>query len=87
MTAMMPAHRPAKVKITLTDGTVLEDRTLTNKGDVEDPYSPEELREKYYELAGLIWKRKTAEAIYEDAMHLGQLDNVNEMTARMRQAG
>ncbi|OEU44973.1 MAG: hypothetical protein BBJ60_03885 [Desulfobacterales bacterium S7086C20] len=87
MTAMMPDHRPAKVKVTLTNGTVLEDQTLTNKGDFEDPYSPEELREKYYELADLIWKREIAEAIYADAMNLGQLENVNEMTARIRQAG
>jgi 2-methylcitrate dehydratase PrpD len=87
MTAMMPDHRPAKVKVTFTNGTVLEDQTLTNKGDFEDPYSPEELREKYYELAGLIWKREIAEAIYADAMNLEKLDNVNEMTARMRQTG
>jgi len=85
LTAMMPDHRPSKVKVTLTNGTVFEAQTLTNKGDSEDPYSPEELREKYYELAERVWKRDIAEAIYADAMNLEKLDNVNEMTARMHQ--
>jgi len=87
LTAMMPDHRPSKVKVTLTNGTVLEAQTLTNKGDSEDPYTPEELREKYYELAERVWKREIAESIYADAMNLEKLDNINEMTARMRQIG
>ena len=87
LTAMMPDHRPSKVKVTLTNGTVFEAQTLTNKGDSEDPYSPEELREKYYELAERVWKRDIAEAIYADAMNLEKLDNVNQLTARIRQIG
>jgi len=83
LTAMMPQHRPSRVKVTLTDGTVLEAQALTNKGDTEDPYSSEELRAKYFELAERIWKPELAEAIYADAMKLDQLDNVNQMTARM----
>jgi len=87
LTAMMPDHRPSKVKVTLTNGTVFEAQTLTNKGDSEDPYSPEELREKYYELAERVWKRDIAEAIYADAMNLEKLYNVNQLTARIRQIG
>jgi len=87
LTAMMPDHRPSKVKLTLTNGTVFEAQTLTNKGDSEDPYSPEELREKYYELAERVWKRDIAEAIYADAMNLEKLDNVKQLTARIRQIG
>jgi 2-methylcitrate dehydratase PrpD len=83
LTAMMPQHRPSRVKVTLTDGTVSEAQALTNKGDTEDPYSPEELRAKYFELAERVWKPELAEAIYVDAMKLDQLDNVNQMTARM----
>jgi len=84
LTAMMPQHRPSRVKVTLTDGSVLETQALTNKGDTEDPYSSEELRAKYFELAERVWKRELAEAVYADAMKLDQLDNVNQMTARMR---
>jgi 2-methylcitrate dehydratase PrpD len=84
LTAMMPQHRPSRVKVTLTDGTVLEAQALTNKGDTEDPYSSEELRAKYFELSERVWKRGVAEAVYADAMKLEQLDNVNQLTARMR---
>ena len=84
LTAMMPDHRPSKVKVMLTDGRALEAQTLTNKGDSEDPYGPEELREKYYELAERVWKRDTAEAIYADALNLEKVDNINTMTGRMR---
>ncbi len=83
LTAMMPDHRPSRVKVTLTDGTVLEAQALTNKGDTEDPYSPEELRAKYYELAERVWRRDVAEEIYADVMKLEEVDNVNQMTARM----
>jgi 2-methylcitrate dehydratase PrpD len=84
LTAMMPDHRPSKVKVMLTDGRALEAQTLTNKGDSEDPYGPEELREKYYEMAERVWKRDTAEAIYADALNLEKVDNINTMTGRMR---
>ena len=85
LTAMMPDHRPSKVKVTLANGTVLEAQTLINKGDSEDPYSLGDLREKYYELAERVWKRDTAEAIYADAMNLEKVNNINTMTGRMRQ--
>jgi 2-methylcitrate dehydratase PrpD len=84
LTAMMPQHRPSTVKVTLTDGSVLEAQALTNKGDTEDPYSSEELRAKYFELAERVWKREIAEAVYADVMKFEQLDNVNQMTAWMR---
>ena len=84
LTVMMPQRRPSRVKVILTDGSVLEAQALTNKGDAEDPYSPEELRAKYFELAERVWRREVTEAIYADAMKLDQLDNVNQMTARMR---
>ena len=52
LTAKLPALRPARVKITLTDGRVLEAEALTNKGDTEDPYSDAEVRDKFRELVG-----------------------------------
>lgn len=83
LTAMMPARRPSRVRLALTDGTLLEAETLINKGDAEDPYSREELREKYHELAGPIWGHELAEKIYTDVTNLEEVDNVNQMTARM----
>jgi 2-methylcitrate dehydratase PrpD len=84
LTAMMPDYRPSRVKITFRDGSALEAQSNTNKGDTEDPYSPEELKSKYFELSERVWKRDVADAIYENAMNLENLDNVNTMTAHMR---
>ena len=83
MTALWPKSRPALVKVFLASGTVLEGRALTNKGDAEDPYTPEELRVKFFELADRVWNHETAEAIYGEALNLENLGNVNQLTNRM----
>jgi 2-methylcitrate dehydratase PrpD len=54
-TAMLPGLRPARVKITMLDGRVLCAEAFTNKGDTEDPYSAEELKDKFREIAGSVW--------------------------------
>jgi 2-methylcitrate dehydratase PrpD len=82
-TEMIPDHRPSRVRITLNDGTVLEAQTLTSKGNVEDPYSSEDLRAKFFELAEGVWEHDVAEAIYADVMTLDDLASVNQMTNRM----
>jgi murein endopeptidase len=43
------------VKITLVDGRILTAEAFTNKGDTEDPYSAEEVRDKFREVAGSVW--------------------------------
>ncbi|MBW1676618.1 MAG: MmgE/PrpD family protein [Deltaproteobacteria bacterium] len=83
LTAMLPDHRPARVRVVLTNGTVLEAEKFTNRGDPEDPYSPEELEMKYFEIAERVWNREVAGAIYADLMRLDELDNINQLTARM----
>lgn len=87
LTAMMPANRPSKLKVVLKDGTVLEAETLTNKGDVEDPYSSDDLRIKYYELTDRAWSRNIAEAVYKSAMNLSQLNTITQMTGHIQSAG
>lgn len=51
LTAMLPGLRPARLRVTLADGRVLSAEALTNRGDTEDPYGPEEVTEKFFELA------------------------------------
>lgn len=62
-TAKLPTLRPAKVTITLTDGRVLEAQAMTNRGDTEDPYTPAEIRQKFFDLAVPVWGQPHAEAI------------------------
>jgi 2-methylcitrate dehydratase PrpD len=80
-TAMMPEHRPSSVRITLSDGTILEGKVLSNKGDFDDPYSPAELREKYFEVTDSIWKHEIAEGLYCQVMALENVEEINQMTA------
>ncbi|MBX9911882.1 MAG: MmgE/PrpD family protein [Beijerinckiaceae bacterium] len=62
-TAKLPGLRPATVSVSLTDGRVLQAQALTNRGDAEDPYSPTEIREKFFDLATPVWGEPHAAAI------------------------
>lgn len=55
LTAMLPAHRPARVRIALYNGVVLAGETFTNRGDAADPFSPDEVRAKFRELTHPVW--------------------------------
>ncbi len=81
LTAMMPGRRPSRLCLQLTDGSVLEAEAYVNKGDFEDPYTPEDLRRKYFELAGLAWSGPAAAAIWDAAGSLETLPDVNRLTA------
>ena len=63
LTAMLPGLRPARVKITLVDGRVLSAEAYTNKGDAEDPYSAEEVQDKFREIAGSVWSNAHCSSI------------------------
>ncbi len=83
LTAMMPARRPSRVRITLKDGRELDAESFVNKGDLEDPYTSEELQEKYYGLTDPIWGHETAEKVHAKVMALEDVGDINEMTALM----
>ena len=80
LTAMMPGQRPARVVLTLNDGTELKAEAFVNKGDFEDPYSPEDLQEKYYELATPLWGKGAAQKVYTAVTGLDEISNVREVT-------
>ena len=80
LTAMMPAKRPARVTLNLKDGTQLRAEAFVNKGDFEDPYSQNELREKYYELAIPVWGEEKAQNVYATIANVDKLPDVNGLT-------
>ena len=80
LTAMMPGQRPSRVALTLKDGTQLKAEAFVNKGDFEDPYSPGDLLEKYFELATPVWGQDTAEKIYTAVANMDEMADVNELT-------
>jgi 2-methylcitrate dehydratase PrpD len=80
LTAMMPAYRPAEVRVTFTDGSVEMAKALVNKGDAEDPYSPADLQHKYFSLAGPVWGDRTSTAVYEIIERLEELSDITSLT-------
>lgn len=70
LTARLPGLRPARVTVTLKDGTVLAAEVLTNKGDTEDPYSAEDVIAKFREIADPILGPHRATTIVTQALTL-----------------
>ena len=81
LTAMMPARRPARIRLTLTDGRVFKAQALVNKGDFEDPDSQDDLKRKYLDLSSPVWGDKAARTIYEVIGELETLRDMNHLTA------
>lgn len=71
MTAQLPGLRPARVRITLADGSVHSAEVTTNRGDTEDPYAEAEVRAKFRELADPVYGAARAQAIEEAVLALG----------------
>jgi 2-methylcitrate dehydratase PrpD len=71
LTAQLPGLRPARLRMTLTDGSVHSAEVTTNRGDTEDPYTEAEVRAKFRELADPVYGAARAQAIEEAVMALG----------------
>jgi 2-methylcitrate dehydratase PrpD len=83
LTAMMPDYRPARVIVTLTDGTVLTAETKTNRGDTEDPYDDTDLDEKYVELTARVWTAETARSVYDICFAIDRTSDASALTTPM----
>lgn len=81
LTAMMPARRPSRVRVTLKSGEKLEAEVTMNKGDFEDPYGPADLEKKYFSLADPIWGHVKAEQIRSQVMALEKVKDINQVTS------
>lgn len=71
LTAMLPGKRPARLRLTLADGTTHSAEVSTNRGDTEDPYTEAEVRAKFHELADPVFGAARARAIEEAVLALG----------------
>ncbi len=80
LTSMMPDKRPSRVRIILSSGEELEAEAFVNKGDFEDPYTPKDLEDKFYELAGPVWGEKVAQEMHARIKAFDEMEDVNEMT-------
>jgi 2-methylcitrate dehydratase PrpD len=83
LTAMVPAQRPSRVRLRLTDGRVEEAETFTNRGDTEDPYSADELTAKFHELATPVWGADATQRLLETCMTSDRLADITALTAQL----
>ena len=81
LTAMMPARRPSRVRVTLKTGEKLEAEVTMNKGDFEDPYGPADLEKKYFSLADPVWGHGKAEQIRSQIMAVEKVKDINQVTS------
>ena len=79
---MFPGLRPARVEVILKDGRRLEGYTETNRGDDVDPYPPEELAEKFFELTDRVWPREVAETMHRNIMALDGLEDISRLVSK-----
>ena len=79
MSAQLPGKRPAKVVITLADGSVLAAATQTNKGDWQDPYTVQELRQKYDSLTARLWTKQASNTVYDEIMKLDEAVSLSSL--------
>lgn len=80
LTDLLPGLRPARLAVMLKDGTRLDGYTETNRGDDVDPYLPEELAEKFFELTERVWPREISEEAHEKIMMLECLEDIATLT-------
>jgi 2-methylcitrate dehydratase PrpD len=83
MTASLPHKRPARVTLSLNDGTVLQAATETNRGDWSDPYPPDEIREKYLSLTTRLWREDAGISIWDMVMDLRDAASLDPLFSEM----
>jgi len=79
MTAKLPDLRPAKVSIFLTDGGCLQAAVETNRGDWQDPYSPDQLYEKYLSLARRLWPEQQCKNVADQVQNIEQITEIKQI--------
>ena len=84
MSAALPDLRPARVTVTMTDGSALTAETETNRGDFEDPYPVEEIREKYLSLTTRQWSKQKAGEVWDAVMGLDVENSIAGLSGLIR---
>ena len=73
MTEKTPNLRPALVRVFMSDGTAFEAHVSTNRGDWQDPYSEDELKQKFLSLTKRLWSEKKALNVHSYSQNLEKI--------------
>lgn len=79
LTARLPGERPARVTIHFRDQTSITREVAINRGDTENPYSAEDVIEKFHEVAGPVIGVQDSEALASEALRLRELATVESI--------
>ena len=82
MTAKLPDLRPASVTIQMKDGSRFQAAVETNRGDWQDPYSVEQLVEKFRSLAGRCWPEARCKTVTQKIQNIEQLHDLNQLFSK-----
>ena len=73
MTEKTPDLRPAVVQVLMENGSTFKAQVTTNRGDWQDPYSEEELKQKFISLTTRLWSQKKALSVYSKSITLEKI--------------
>ncbi|MCQ4160200.1 MmgE/PrpD family protein [Roseomonas sp. GC11] len=79
LTAQLPGLRPARVAMTLRDGSVHQAEVLTNRGDTEDPYEAADIIAKFRSLAVPVWGEAGSTALLDAALEVDQAGGLDRL--------
>lgn len=84
MTAQLPGSKPARVTMTLIDGRSATHAVDSHRGDFRQPFSEQEIREKFHELAGTVLTAQGVAAVAAAVDGCDRLDAIGQLVALMR---
>ena len=87
MTALAPRLRPARVTVELNDGRRATHARDSHRGDFQDPFSEDELREKFRELAAVALTPKGIRLVEQAVDRCEDWDDVGVLTTLCRTNG
>ena len=79
-TGMMPSRRPSRVTVYFKDGRSDTETVYISKGDIEDPYSTQELEEKFISLASPVYGPDASKEILDRTKRMEAFENINAWT-------
>lgn len=87
MSAVVPGLRPARVKVTLTDGRQAMREVQSHRGDFNEPFAESEIRTKFHELAAEVLTPEGVLAVESAIDRCEQWTSVAELVALLRLHG
>ncbi len=79
-TQRMPSRRPSRVTVRLKNGATFSETVWVSKGDMEDPYTEEELDRKFIDLTGPVYGLEKAKAMLDRIKRVDSFDSVSLFT-------